>query len=93
MWAHGVVNKTKQVYLACKGEGMGSEKGKGRSGGRHLSTYGIRGTNEGQSKAAHAIKRCDTGTLRYRTDVHGAPVEIGPPRTPEEWHRELGWRD
>ena len=47
------------------------EKGKGKR------------TSKGNSKEAHELKSCDTGTLRYKADVplharRGARVDIGP---------------
>jgi len=55
-----------------------------RSGGRAAPEKGKgKRTSKGNSKEAHELKSCDTGTLRYRADVplharRGARVDIGP---------------
>ena len=44
--------------------------GKGRSGGRAAPEKGKgKRTSKGNSKEAHELKSCDTGTLRYKADV------------------------
>ena len=55
-----------------------------RSGGRAAPEKGKgKRTSKGNSKEAHELKSCDTGTLRYKADVplharRGARVDIGP---------------
>ena len=55
-----------------------------RSGGRAAPEKGKgKRTSKGNSKEAHELKSCDTGTLRYRADVplnarRGALVDMSP---------------
>ena len=72
--------------------------GKGRSGGRAAPKKGMgKGTSKGKSKEAHELKRCDTGTLRYRAYVplnarRGARVDISPHTTGPQRVYEPGGR-
>ena len=83
--AHGVVEATKQAYLACTGKGKGSEKGNAA-----VAAATFLGDGPEPVWTIKARAQMDHMPL---TERRGARVEIGPPRTSEEWHSELGWRD
>ena len=83
--ANGVVKATKQAYLACKAKGQGSEKGNAA-----VAAATFLGDGPEPVWPIEARARMVDIPLNER---RGARVVIGPPRTPEEWHSELGWRD
>ena len=64
-----------------------------RSGGRAAPEKGKgKRTSKGNSKEAHELKSCDTGTLRYRADVplnarRGAQVD----RSPQGLQDTISW--
>ena len=69
-----------------------------RSGGRAAPEKGKgKRTSKGNSKEAHELKSCDTGTLRYKADVplnarRGAPVDECPHTTSPQRVCEPGGR-
>ena len=84
-WAHGVVNKTQQAYLACTVKGQGSEKG-------NAAVAAATFLGDGPEPVWPIVARARMVDIPLN-ERRGARVVIGPPRTPEEWHSELGWRD
>ena len=91
-WAHGVVNKIKQ----CRSCGRYVLEGKGK-GSRvreawchlcqdvaHRRSCGEADDRRGPVWGIAARARMVDIPLEER---HGVRAEIGPPRTPEEWHR------
>ena len=79
------MNNTKQAYLACKGKGRGTEKG-------NAAVAAATFLGDGPEPVWGIVARARMVDIPLN-ERSGVRAEIGPPRTPEEWHSELGWRD